>query len=98
MEEFFFNSSEEIVQRLELRSENAVHMQEEQRSVDWHVQFGVQQQFGHRPIDRGKDGRPSGQPTGTSFVFSWGSVDRPVDRRKGRSTERSTNRYICWFY
>ena len=97
MEEFFFNSPEEIVQRSEFRkSENVVYMQPEQkagRSPDrptctaWCT---AAVRSTERSIDCTSQVSVKGRLTIRSTDWHeprfWCSVDRPVNRRKSTST------------
>ena len=107
MMEVFFNSSEELVQRSESKkSENVVHMQSKQRSVDRRT--GMHNLVhGSSSVDRLARaqfmlgfGRPFIRSTDWHDPdFCWCSVDRSVDdrtpteiRRVGRLSGRPTIR------
>jgi len=90
--EEFFNLSEEIVQRSESkRSKNAVHMQPKQNTVDRPIDRHAQMMHSSSSIDRLVDRRKERSTNWHKPCFCWG----PINRRKGRSTERSIDWQIC---
>jgi len=107
MEEFF-NSSEDIVQRLEFkRSENTVHMQPKQKTsrplgrptcTGWYT---VAVRSIEWSIDCMTQVSVESRSTALSTdwhepCFYWGSVDRPEG--KAGQPKRSTNSQICLSY